>query len=263
MRANKLHVRWDAGEPVINGWLAIPSGFSAEVMAHCGWDSLCIDVQHGVIDYQVAVSMMQAISTTDVTPLVRVPWNDPAIIGKCLDAGAYGVICPMVNSAEDARRFVGACRYPPLGYRSLGPIRAQIYGGPDYAQMANQTVVALAMIETREGVGNIDDILAVEGLDGVYIGPADLAQSLGFTGRLDPVEPKVVEAMDHVLARCMAAGLRCGLHTGSTDYATAMIAKGYDLVTVLGDSRIMAQAASEIVRELRPTADAGPSSKTY
>ncbi len=253
MRPNMLHTRWTAGQPIINGWLAIPSGFSAEVMAHCGWDSLTIDIQHGLVDYQTAAAMMQAISTTDVTPLVRVPWNDPAIIMKCLDAGAYGVICPMVNNAEEARRFVGACRYPPApgGYRSLGPIRAQIYGGPDYIDHANETVVTLAMIETRDGVKNLDEILAVEGLDGVYIGPADLGQSLGFKGQMDPTEPKVVEAMEHVLARCKAMGKRCGSHTGSTAYAKALLGKGFDLVTLMSDNRLLAAAASAVVREMK------------
>jgi 4-hydroxy-2-oxoheptanedioate aldolase len=152
MRPNNIRTVWNAGQCVVNGWLAIPSAFSAEVMAHCGWDSLCIDIQHGMVDYQTATTMMQAISTTAVTPIVRVPWNDPAIIMKCLDAGAYGIVCPMINSGEDALRFAGACRYPPMGYRSLGPIRAQLYGGSDYAAKANEEIVALAMIETMPGL---------------------------------------------------------------------------------------------------------------
>lgn len=259
MRSNNLRTVWNAGACVVNGWLAIPSSFSAEVMAHCGWDSLCIDIQHGLVDYQTAATMMQAISTTAVTPIVRVPWNDPAIIMKCLDAGAYGVICPMINTADDARRFVGACRYPPLGYRSLGPIRAQIYGGPDYAEKANDEVVTLAMIETVAGVENIDAILAVEGLDGIYIGPADLSLSFGFPGRMDPTEPKIVAAMDKVLARCKATGRRCGIHVGSTDYATQMIAKGYDLVTILSDNRILMQAAQAAVKAVKADAKSAAS----
>ncbi len=164
MRRNNIRAVWERGECVVNGWLAIPSAFSAEVMAHCGWDSLCVDIQHGMVDYQTATTMMQAISTTSVTPIVRVPWNDPAIIMKCLDAGAYGIVCPMINSVEDALRFAGACRYPPMGYRSLGPIRAQLYGGSDYAAKANEEIVAFAMIETTPGLENLDSILKVEGL---------------------------------------------------------------------------------------------------
>ena len=151
MRRNNIRAVWDKGQCVVNGWLAIPAAFSAEVMAHCGWDSLCIDIQHGLVDYQIATTMMQAISTTPVATMVRVPWNDPAIIMKCLDAGAFGIVCPMINTADEAARFAGACRYPPLGYRSLGPIRAQIYGGSDYALKANDEILALAMIETTAG----------------------------------------------------------------------------------------------------------------
>ena len=264
MRRSQIRTTWEAGQCVVNGWLAIPSSFSAEVMAHCGWDSLCIDIQHGLVDYQAATTMMQAISTTPVTPIVRVPWNDPAIIMKCLDAGAYGVVCPMVNTAEDAARFAGACRYPPLGYRSLGPIRAQIYGGSDYASKANDEIVALAMIETATGLANLDSILKVEGLDGIYIGPADLSLSLGLPGRLDPVEPKVVAAIDTILAKCKAAGRRCGIHTGSVGYACDMIKKGFDLVTILGDSRILASAAEAIVKGVKGgDAKGGISSSTY
>ena len=263
MRRNNIRVIWEARQCVVNGWLAIPSSFSAEVMAHCGWDSLCIDLQHGLVDYQTATTMMQAISTTSVTPMVRVPWNDPAIIMKCLDAGAYGVICPLVNNADDSSRFVGACRYPPLGYRSLGPIRAQIYGGSDYAIKANNEILALAMIETTEGLANLDAILTVEGLDGIYIGPADLSLSLGLPGRLDPVDPKAVSAIDTILGKCKSTGRRCGIHTGSIDYARDMIKKGFDFVTILSDNRILTQAAESIVRSLKADAKIGVASSTY
>lgn len=263
MRPNNIRATWDAGRCAVNGWLAIPSSFSAEVMAHCGWDSLCIDIQHGLVDYQTATTMMQAISSTPVTPIVRVPWNDPAIIMKCLDAGAYGIICPMVNNADDARRFVGACRYPPLGYRSLGPIRAQIYGGSDYAEKANDEIIALAMIETTAGLDNLDEILSVEGLDGVYIGPADLSLSFGLPGRMDPVDPKVVSAMDTILAKCKSVGRRCGIHTGSIAYAQGVMSKGYDLVTVLSDNRILTQAAEKIVQSLKADAKSTIASSTY
>ncbi|PZP41434.1 MAG: 2,4-dihydroxyhept-2-ene-1,7-dioic acid aldolase [Azospirillum brasilense] len=263
MRPNALQAVWERDETVINGWLGIPDSFSAEVMAHCGWDSLCIDLQHGVAGYESAVHMLQAISTTSVTPLVRVPWNDPAIIMKCLDAGAYGVVCPMVNTPAEARRFVGACRYAPLGYRSLGPIRAQIYGGADYALRANDTVVTLAMIETEEAVANLDAILSVEGLDGVYIGPADLSLSLGLPGQLDPKDSIVVEVIDRILAASKAHGRRCGIHTGSVSYAQAMRNKGFDLVTVLSDSRILSRAAEDVVAQLRGGVQASRQNTIY
>src|SRR5688500_15797495 len=140
MRENRLRTLWKAGQPAVNGWLAIPNGFSAETMAHQGWDSLTIDLQHGVVDYQAMVQMLQAISTTETVPVVRVPWLEPGIIMKALDAGAYGVIVPIVNTAAEAEAAVSACRYPPRGIRSHGPIRAALYGGRDYIARADEEV---------------------------------------------------------------------------------------------------------------------------
>src|SRR2546430_741853 len=131
MRENRVRSIWQAGGHVVNGWLAIPSSVSAEAMAHAGWDSLTIDLQHRLVGYTSAVPMLQAISTTNVTPLARVPWNEPGIIGKLLDAGCMGIVCPMINSRQECEAFVGACRYPPMGYRSHGPTRATIYAGSD------------------------------------------------------------------------------------------------------------------------------------
>ncbi len=178
MRENKVRTIWQNGGAVLNGWLHIPSSWSAEVMAHTGWDSLLLDMQHGLMDYQTALTMLQAISTTEVTPLVRVPWNEPGIIGRMLDAGAQGIICPMVNTRADAEALVGACRYAPQGYRSMGPTRASVYAGSDYTTQANSSVIVMAMIETRQALDNVDAIASTPGLDGLYIGPGDLGQSL-------------------------------------------------------------------------------------
>ncbi len=251
MRPNNVQAVWSKSGAVVNGWLGIPNSFSAEVMATLGWDSLVIDLQHGLIDYQTAVTMMQAISTTATTPLVRVPWNDPAIIMKCLDAGAYGVICPMINDREEAERFVGACRYPPKGYRSSGPIRGMIYGGSDYQTKADETIVTLAMIETADGVKNLDAICSTPGLDAVYIGPNDLSLTHGGKGGLDATDPMVVALIDRILAAAKRNGIKAGIHTGSVAYAKAMIAKGFDFVTVLSDNRILAQLGRQVVEEMR------------
>ena len=219
MRENILRTLWQQDGYAVNGWLSLPATFSAEVMAHQGWDSLTIDLQHGLIDYETAVGMLQAISTTRTVPLVRVPWLDPGIVMKVLDAGAYGVICPMINSAEEARQFVAACRYPPAGIRSCGPIRANIYAGPDYIAQANQTIITMAMIETRSGLDNLDDILSVEGLDAIYVGPSDLSLALGREPRLDPIEAVVVEAIQHIAARAREKKVVPGIHTASPAYA--------------------------------------------
>lgn len=251
MRENRVKAIWAANRAVINGWCAIPSSFSAELMAHMGWDSLVIDAQHGLIDYHAMVPMLQAISTTAVTPLVRVPWNDPAAIMKALDAGSYGIICPMVNSRADCQAFVGACRYAPRGYRSSGPTRAVLYGGPDYTTMSNDTMVALAMIETREALANLDEIVTTPELDGVYIGPSDLSVSLGLPHGLDRDEDIVQGALRTILASCRQHRVKAGIHTGSTNYARRMIAMGFDFVTVLGNSRLMVMAGTKALQEMR------------
>jgi len=208
------------------------------------------------------VSMLQGISTTPTIPMVRVQWNDPAAVMKALDAGAYGIICPMVNSRADCERFVGACRYAPRGYRSSGPTRALLYGGPDYPAKANDTVIALAMVETREALGNLDEIAATPELDALYIGPSDLSVSLGLPHGLDRSEETMLAAIRSVLEACRRHRIKACIHTGSTSYAKRMIAMGFDLVTVLSDSRLITLAGNQAIQELRaapqPAAPAKP-----
>ena len=251
MRENRLRAIWGEDGTVVNGWLHIPSSFSAEVMAHTGVDSLTIDMQHAPVDYASLVPMLQAISTTDTVPVVRVPWNDPGIIMRVLDAGAYAVICPMVDTREQAEAFVGACRYPPAGYRSFGPYRATLYGGEDYAEHADETVVTIAMIETRQALENLEGILDVDGLDAVFVGPSDLGQSLGYGPGPDREEPEVVEAIDSVLAAARGRGLAAGIFAGSPEHASRMVEKGFRFVNVSSDARLMAGATAEIVAQLK------------
>jgi 4-hydroxy-2-oxoheptanedioate aldolase len=261
MRENRLRTLWRDDKAAVNGWLAIPNSFSAEVMAHQGWDTLTIDLQHGVIDYQVMVTMLQAISSTPTVPIVRVPWLEPSILMKALDAGAYGVICPMVNTREDAQRLVAYTNYAPKGGRSFGPIRALLYGGADYADHANDTIVRFAMIETAQALDNLDAILSVEGLDAIYIGPSDLSLSLGCRPVFDDIDPKAAQAMDHILARAKAHGVQAGVHNGRTDVALARIAKGFRFVTVGSDARLMAAGAQQVMAQMRaaPAPKAGGS----
>jgi 4-hydroxy-2-oxoheptanedioate aldolase len=251
VRENRLRSIWSEGGTVVNGWLQVPSSFSAEVMAHTGLDSLTIDMQHAPIDYGSLVPMLQAISTTDTVPVVRVPWNDPGIIMRVLDAGCYAVICPMVDTREQAEAFVGACRYPPAGYRSYGPYRALLYGGEDYTEYADETVVTIAMIETREALENLDGIMDVEGLDAVFVGPSDLGQSLGYGPGPDREEPEVVEAIDRVLAAARDRGLVACTFAGSTEHASRMVKKGFRFINVSTDVRLMAGATAEIVAKLK------------
>jgi 4-hydroxy-2-oxoheptanedioate aldolase len=251
MRPNRLRQLWQQGQTAFNGWLAIPSSFSAETMAHTGWDTLTVDLQHGLVDYQAMVGMLQAISTTETVPVVRVPWLEPGILMKTLDAGAYGVICPMINNADDAHRLVQYTHYAPMGTRSFGPVRALLYGGSDYPVEANRTIVTFAMIETAKALDNLDSILSVEGLDAIYIGPSDLSLALGCKPTFDDVEPPVAQAIDHILARAKAHGLVAGIHNGTPEAALARAAKGFQFVTVASDARLMAAGAQQVLRTLR------------
>jgi 4-hydroxy-2-oxoheptanedioate aldolase len=251
VRENRLRSIWSEGGTVVNGWLHIPSSFSAEVMAHAGLDSLTIDMQHGPVDYGSLVPMLQAISTTDTVPVVRVPWHDPGIIMRVLDAGAYAVICPMVDTPEQAETFVGACRYPPTGYRSYGPYRAALYGGEGYTEHADDAIVTIAMIETRKALENLEGILEVKGLDAVFVGPSDLGQSLGYGPGPDREEPEVVEAIDGVLDAALERGLATGIFTGSPEHASRMVQKGFRFVNVSTDAQLLAGAAAEVVAKLK------------
>ncbi|NML43599.1 2,4-dihydroxyhept-2-ene-1,7-dioic acid aldolase [Ramlibacter sp. G-1-2-2] len=255
MRENRLRALWKSGAAAVNGWLAIPNSFSAEVMAQQGWDTLTIDLQHGVVDYTSLVPMLQAISTTATVPMVRVPWLEPGILMKVLDAGAYGVICPMVNTREDAQKLVAWTHYAPRGTRSFGPVRALLYGGADYPEHANDTIVAFAMIETAQALDNLDDILSVEGLDAIYIGPTDLSISLGCKPQMDEPEPKAAQAIDHILARAKAHGIPAGIHNAGTQAALGRIAKGFQFVTVSSDARLITAGAQQVLAAMRAGKD--------
>ena len=182
-------------------------GFTAEVMARQGFDALCVDLQHGTAEMKDVGPLLQAISQTDTVPVVRVAWNEPAAIMKALDLGAYGIIVPLVNNAEEAAMAVAACRYPPVGMRSSGPVRAVHYGGADYVAHANDEIVVMAMIETKEGLANLDAICATPGLDAVYIGPADLSFALGLAPRGDNPDPLHLATCDKILEAAHKAGI--------------------------------------------------------
>ena len=252
MRKNKLKELFKSGKPIINSWLAVPSSFSAEVMANQGWDSLTIDMQHGLIDYSNAISMLQSISTTETTPMARVNWNEPGQIMKILDAGCYGIICPMVSNRKEAENFVQACQYPPKGYRSFGPIRATIYGGDDYAKNANEEILKLAMIETKEALEKLDEILDTPNLDGIYIGPADLSLAVDEEPGFDRSEnTRAYKEILRILDGAKKRNLLAGLHNGTAEYAQKMINKGFNLVTVGSDSRYIASGSKSDLEKLK------------
>jgi 4-hydroxy-2-oxoheptanedioate aldolase len=252
---------WAQGKPVLNAWLGIGNPFTAEIMAAQGYDAVTIDVQHGALDYGDALPMFQAMRASGAFLMARAPWREPGIVMKLLDAGAMGIICPMVNSAEEAAEFASFLRYPPRGARSFGPTRIGVaHGLGAYGREANDLVLGLAMIETAEGMRNLDAIAATPGIDGLYIGPSDLSISLS-NGRLDPgmdrEEPEMIDAIKEIRAAAHRAGIKACLHCASSDYAARGVSWGFDLVTVSADSRLLAGAAAASVARFRELAGQG------
>lgn len=254
MRVNTLKKAVVENRPIINGWLAIPSSYSAEIIGHQGFDAVTVDLQHGMIDFASALTMLQALSATPAVPLVRVADGSPAQIMRVLDAGAYGVICPMISTPEQARHFVAACRYPPEGIRSFGPARGLLYGGADYPQHANREILTLAMIETREGLANIDAILDTDGLDGVFIGPNDLSLTLTGTASAESTHPDMLDAVERVVSRCRQKQKIAGIFCTSGAAAAARIAQGFQFVTPANDVMQLGRASREAIAQARGNA---------
>jgi 4-hydroxy-2-oxoheptanedioate aldolase len=250
MRENAVKRLWREDKPALGGWLSIGNTFSAEVMAAQDLDWLCLDMQHGVIGYDTAVPMLQTISATGVTPIVRVPWCEPAMIMKMLDAGAYGIIVPLVNDRAQAEAAAAACRYPPRGIRSHGPTRAAYYAGFDYLAHANDEILCIPQIETVEAMENLDDILSVPGIDAAYIGPMDLTISMGITPEQDGEAEEYVQARKRIVESCHKHGVVPGVHSNPV-VAARRIEEGFRLVRITGDHSAMARAVREDIRAVR------------
>jgi 4-hydroxy-2-oxoheptanedioate aldolase len=261
-----LRELWDGGGVTIGGWCAIPSAFSAELMGRAGFDWVCVDTQHGLVGYDQMAVMLQALSITGTPAFVRVPWNNPGDIMKALDAGAQGVIVPMVNSAEEARQAVGACRYPPDGYRSWGPIRAAL-GVDGYAPATgNRRVVVAVMIETVAGVEAADEIASVPGVDAVYVGPNDLAVTHGMAPSADTFDERHAQVIERILAACERGGVVPGIHCGSVETALRWRDRGFRMFNVTSDAIFMRTGAAQVVRTMRGApapARPAPSSSSY
>lgn len=246
MRSNTVKTRLAASQSVVNGWLSIASSYSAEGVGHSGVHAVTVDLQHGMLDFSDALAMIQAVSATPATPMVRVPELNPAKIMHLLDAGAYGIICPMISTPEQTKTLVDACRYPPVGNRSFGPSRGLLYGGADYVAQANETVMAIPMIETAEAVERIEEILDVPGVDMVYVGPNDLAFELD--GHSGHPRPKSEAALIHVLNAANKRGIPAGIFCGSGEEARQRIEQGFRLVTPGNDFGHLARSMREAVR---------------
>ena len=249
---SRIRQTWTDGDVALGLWVSSDSAASAEILATQDVDYLNIDMQHGLIDYSSAVDVMRALSGTDATITCRVPWNEPGIIGKVLDAGAMGVIIPMVNTAEQAGAAVAACRYAPLGARSHGPIRAARVNGPDYPSTANARVACIPMIETTEAISNLDAILDVPGIDAVYVGPADLSLTLGLPPAGDQDDASFDEALATIVAACTKRGIVAGIHA-NPGLTQKRIAQGFRMVTVSSDLLALASGVAADLAAARST----------
>ncbi|MDV8023593.1 HpcH/HpaI aldolase family protein [Rhodococcus sp. IEGM 1330] len=236
MPAQEFAARVRNRERILGYWSVIDSPVSTEWLAHVGWDYIALDLQHGLIGYSGMLTGITAIDAANgPAALVRVEANNATAIGRALDAGAWGVIVPLVDTAADAAAAVSAATYPPAGIRSYGPMRSQLRIGPDPA-VANRDTVVLAMIETPQGLANVEEICAVPGLDGVYVGPSDLRLAVGGSSPSDPsVDAEFEAALERVQKAAAAAGITAGIHTASGSVAAQRLSEGYTLATVASD----------------------------
>lgn len=246
-----LRELWDKGEPTVGGWCVIPSPFTAELMGRAGYDWVCIDTQHGLIGYDQMLPMLQALSATGTPAFVRVRWNEPAEIMKALDAGAQGVIVPLINSAQEARDAISACRYPPDGNRSWGPTRASLQMNGYTPASANRATVCVVMIETPEAVAAMDEILTTPGIDGVYIGPNDLAVTHGMKPDATASDPEHRRVIQKILEGCMKHHITAGIHCAGPETAVAWREAGFRMLNVDNDALFVRAGAARVLETMR------------
>lgn len=263
MRANKLTARLARAETAVCGWLSIDSPYLAEQLSYAGFDAVNVDLQHGMFGLDRAITLVQAVSAGPATPLARCPSHDPAIIGKLLDAGAYGIICPAVDTADQAAAFVAACRYPPVGRRSFGPSRGLLYGGPDYFEQADQTILTWAMVESMPALDNLDAILATPGLDGIFVGPNDLALALGEAPGQRVPPTRTMAALERIARSARQAGRFAGIFCADGQLARQLAALGYGLVVPGNDAGMLKQIATDRIAEARGEAATAGSGGGY
>jgi 4-hydroxy-2-oxoheptanedioate aldolase len=237
MANNRVKALWERGEVAYGAWLSIASSLSCEAISRLGYDYVCIDLQHGLIDDLAAAEMLLAISCTEATPFVRVPANDAAAINRALDAGALGIIVPQIHSSDEVIRAISACRYPPEGTRSYGPVRASMTWGPDYFEQANELIACVPMIETRQALEEIESITALPGIDAIYVGPNDLSLSMGQLPGPDN-SGSYQEAYRSIAKSCATRGVVAGIH-GTAALAPKHVETGYRMITISSDLSLL------------------------
>jgi len=243
--------RWTAGEVAWNAWSTFGGASAASVLAATGFDAVTVDLQHGEHTLERLGEVVGAIERAGAVPFVRLGWNDPGGIMRALDLGARGLICPMVDSAEDAASFVRFCRYPPLGARSYGPVRSAFGTGREQTDAANAAIIAFAQVETAEGWANVEAICATTGLDGVYVGPADLSLTLGLAGFADLASHEMLDALDRVVTAASAHDVVAGIHAPSIERAVEMARRGFRFVGAAGDAELLRGGAAESLERTR------------
>jgi len=239
----------DTSRTLFCAWLTLNSPDLVQLIGVAGCDSILIDQQHGLGGHDVMVSCLTAAKSAALPALVRIANNDPGLVGRALDAGAQGVVCPLISSAEDAERFVRAVKYPPRGIRSWGPYRAQFYVSGDYVAQANEWTIACPQIETRGALDELDEILAIEGVDMVCFGPNDLSAAL--TGRFDIRAPEVMEAMTLVLRKCRERSVKAFIFANDSEYAEPLLGAGWDMIAIGTDAGWFSRGLAEVLATLR------------
>ncbi|HMJ70175.1 MAG TPA: aldolase/citrate lyase family protein [Cyclobacteriaceae bacterium] len=242
--------KWRSSTPTVNIFLRIPSGYIAELVSTADFDAITLDLQHGLVELEHSLPMLQAIRD-DKFPMVRIAANDPAAIMKLLDIGAKGIICPMINTGAEAEKFVSACFYPPVGVRSFGPIRANLPASSTYMQDYAREIVTFAQIETRESLDNLEEIAATKNLSGLYVGPYDLSISLGMTKMADFSDPTFMEHIKRVLAVAKKHKLITAIQAYKEDEAAMLANMGYSMVTPVEESATLLQGVKEKLERVR------------
>ncbi len=238
----------DAGKTLSNVWIMLGSSLVLEIAAHAGWDTVTIDLQHGHGGFNEMVAMITAADAANTPALVRIPHNEPGYIHRALDAGAQGVIAPMINTKEDALAFASACKYPPVGARSWGPVRAALITEGDYTFQANDWTFCCAQIETQRALDNIDDIMSVDGIDCVLVGPNDLCLSLTKGEKLDISAPVVLDALDLILAKAREHNVYAWCFANDAEYARMVAKKGYQIISAGADAGFIAVGAESALK---------------
>ncbi|HEX6587068.1 MAG TPA: aldolase/citrate lyase family protein [Solirubrobacterales bacterium] len=251
MGPDSVRPRWGAGETAFAAWLSLESPAAAAAVASAGFDAVVVDLQHGHATLADLPGLSAALESSPAVPFVRTAWNDPADLMRSLDLGFRGAICPMVGSRAEAEAFVGACRYPPVGTRSYGPIQSAFGRGRDHTRTAEEVILLFAMIETAEGLANLDEIASTPGLDGLFVGPADLGLGLGLDTFADLTDPPLLAALDSVIAVALDHDLVPGIHAPSPPDAAAMARRGFRFVSCAVDEELLRYAADVALRDTR------------